>query len=380
MPMSLSRFITEQMETILDEWESFARTLLPAAGNMDTNELRDHARGILRAVAADLTTSQTLQQQDQKAKGNAPEVDGVESAASTHGTLRQVSGFTLPQLTSEYRALRASVLRMWVRSVDAFDKQAFDEMVRFNEAVDQAIAESVVTFAAKSAITRHTFLGILGHDLRSPLHAIALAGESLARPVVDEERRLKLGYRVRRSVATMTTMVDDLLEYARTQLGGQIPIRRQEADMGEICQFAADDAAAAHPECPFEVTTSGDLADLFDVVRLQQVFANLLNNAAQYRGTEQPVTVAAIGEPKDIVVKVTNFGPAIPAAALEQIFDMLVQLPMAPGGTRPLSSVGLGLFIAREIVVAHSGTLTAESSAEKGTTFTVRLPRFMQTR
>ena len=114
----------------------------------------------------------------------------------------------------------------------------------------------------------------------------------------------------------------------------------------------------------------------FDAARLAQLFSNLLNNAAQYRSDDQPVSITACGDADTAVVQVKNFGRQIPEASLKSIFDPLVQLAISDDHKAPnATSIGLGLFIAREIASAHGGTIGAESSLECGTVFTVRLPR-----
>ena len=364
------------MEEILKEWESFARTQLPAATGMSALALRDHAKQIMQTLAADIETDQSPSEQYQKSKGNAPPLPGKESAASTHGTLRQTSGFSLPQLIAEYRALRATVLRLWLPHVVEVTERTSEEMMRFNETIDQALAESAVTFSDQALRTRDTFLAVLGHDLRSPLAAMSTAGEILSRPDIGPEITLQVGARVKRSAATMTTMVNDLLEYSRTQLSAEMPIAPRETEMRHICDSSIHDAAGAHPDCPFEIEASGDLTGFFDEVRMQQVITNLLNNAAQYRGKEHPVTIIVRGDQDEVVVQVKNRGPLIPSEFLQAIFNPLVQLSVgAQQEGRPSTSLGLGLFIAREITAAHGGTIEAESSAASGNVFTVRLPR-----
>ena len=291
--------------------------------------------------------------------------------------MRQASGFTLTQLTAEYRALRATVLRLWLPHIEPNAVDSSRDMMRFNEAMDQALAESVVTYSENSDRTRDTFLAILGHDLRSPLSTMSMAGQFLVRPSVGTEATQQIGARVARSAANMTSMINDLLEYARTQLGGGIPLTLSLVNLRDICQAARDDTQAAYPECPFALDTSGDLAGMFDGLRLQQLFSNLLNNAAQYRDATHPVTLSVHGHADSITVQVRNLGPVIPAQSLRAIFDPLVQLSVTPGKQQgaPSSSLGLGLFIAREITSAHGGTITAASNQETGTVFTVELPR-----
>lgn len=374
--MRLSQFITKHMEAILAEWDAFARTLGPAAKDMSALALRDHAKPILLAIAADMAQPESPREQLEKSQGRQPMEEN--SAAGTHGTLRHVSGFSLLQLTAEYRALRATVLRLWLPKVEDFDEDTCGDMVRFNETIDQALAESVLTYSEQGARTRDTFLAILGHDLRTPLATVTLAGDVLSRNQGDDGSVVEIGQRLRRSAASMTTMVNDLLEYARTQLGGMIPILPVAQAMGPACIAAIEAAEAAHPECDFEFSSAGELTCNFDQERLQQVFSNLLNNAAQYSAEYQPVRLHASGETDAVVVQVRNLGSVIPPQALASIFDPLVQLAVDPADRgRPSSSMGLGLFIAREITLAHGGSIEVDSSVDNGTVFTVRIPRLL---
>ena len=129
--MNLATFITAHMPDILAEWEVFARTLLPSAATMDTLALRDHARQILEAVAKDIVAPQSENERSVKSKGGDDE-EVTETAAAIHGALRHTAGFDLPQLFAEYRALRASVLRLWAAHSDDAGFGALDQMTRFN--------------------------------------------------------------------------------------------------------------------------------------------------------------------------------------------------------------------------------------------------------
>ena len=374
--MKLSRFILSNMEEILGEWKEFARTLVSPGHPMPESELQDHARKMLQAIAADMETIESTQQKKAKSIDEVSQVTGAESAASTHGSLRQVSGFTVPQVTAEFRAMRASVLRLWMEKSTRASKANTEEILRFNEAIDQALQESAIRFSDQSNRTRDTFLAILGHDLRSPLATMTMAGAFLVRPTIDQANTIQIGARIARSAATMTTMVNDLLEYARTQLGGNIPIRPVLADIVEICQLAVEEASAAHPDCVFQLAAAGESIGDYDKARLAQVFSNLLNNAAQYKGDKTPVTISAFGDKEATIVQVKNYGPEIPRASLAAIFDPLVQLSVADDQKGPANtSLGLGLFIAREITKSHGGTIDVQSSDEEGTIFSVRLPR-----
>ena len=375
--MKLSVFITTHLTEILFEWDIFAKSLFPAAQTASPLILRDHAREILLELTADIDTGQTPAQQKEKSEGQPADEIDRDSAAAVHGALRQAIGFTLIQLTSEYRALRATVLRLWTPHMPPHTAETARDMIRFNEAIDQALAESVVTYSENADRTRDTFLAILGHDLRSPLFTLALAADYLTRTSIGTTETRHMGARIARSTSNMTAMINDLLEYARSQLGGRIPLTLHQASLLSICQAALDDAQAGHPDCLFKLEDSGDLTGSFDAPRLQQVFSNLLNNAVQYRSGSHPVTITAQGDADTVTVNVCNFGPVIPAESLQAIFDPMVQLADEERRTKgaPSSSMGLGLFIAREITEAHGGAITVKSSEQSGTVFTVTLPR-----
>src|SRR5277367_1252043 len=153
--MRLAQFITQNIEIILEQWEAFAATRLPAAEHMKPLELRDHTKEILQAIAIDLSMPQTREEQAAKSKGLAPGIfHAPETAAQTHAILRAKSGFDIKQLASEYRALRASVLRLWT-DTDPPAPSALDDVMRFNEAIDQALAEYMELFSAQVEQSRN---------------------------------------------------------------------------------------------------------------------------------------------------------------------------------------------------------------------------------
>lgn len=372
--MKLSTFIISNMKDILTEWDRFARKLehqeMPSQ-----KEIRDHAEQILRAIALDIDTDQSSKQQQDKSQGLSPDTMAV-SGASIHGIARQTDGFTLLQLTAEFRALRATVQRLWFALGNELTNEHSADLIRFNEAIDQALAESVVTYAEQATRAKDTFLAILGHDLRGPLATISMSGSLLSQPGITNEYVAKLAPRITRSASVMNSMVNDLLEYARAELGGEMPMSFSSADMVEICKSAVADASAVHPKCPFIFNPNEPVEGIFDQVRLQQVFTNLLNNAAQYRGDAMPVTMTLSSNDDCATVSIQNSGALIPQLAMDAIFDPMVQLAITPDqNERASTSLGLGLYIAKKITVAHDGSISVESRDPTGTTFTVVIPR-----
>src|SRR5688572_19685676 len=370
--MRLSTFITENLGELLVEWEAFALSLLAPGQKMTSLALRDHATQILLAIAEDIESNQSDLEQAYKSKGFVPIAEAARTAAMTHGALRHLAGFDLRQLAAEFRALRASVLRLWLKR-GGDNGTAFYQMTRFNESIDQALAESISNYSDEVARSRDTFLAILGHDLRSPLAAIANSSLYLGSPgLLPQGTSLDAVRRIDRSAANMSSMIKDLLEYTRTRLGRAIPISPEPTSMDQICRAAFDEIRAAHPERIFRLETAGELRGHFDGERLQQVLSNLLSNAVRHGSRGEPITLRAFGEPNQVTVQVRNHGRPIPQDQLQVIFNPLVQIPPASvgqDGDDLSGSLGLGLYIAREIVNSHGGTMVAESSERDGTVF-----------
>jgi signal transduction histidine kinase len=374
--MSISTFIRDNMTAILADWTTFAEKAAPPEGEMSKLALTDHAEQILSAIALDIETHQSQQEQFVKSQGEEIDLDPEESAAAIHGRLRHASNFSLLQLSSEFRALRATVLRLWLPRVPQLSSDTIYEMVRFNEAIDQALAESIVTYSERDDRTRDLFLAVLGHDLRAPLATITLVGDLLSHAQTVPEQIPSLAERTKRSAKLMSSMVTDLLGFARLQMGAGMPTERTVLEAAEVCKTAMADAQAMYPHAGMVFHAEGDLRGAFDNIRLQQLVTNLLINAAQHSNKGTPVTLAAKGDDDAITLTVTNIGPVIPAESLQTIFQPLVQLEPEPGqDARPKTSLGLGLFIAQEITAAHDGTISVTSNDTEGTVFTVRFPR-----
>lgn len=369
---SLAAFIRGNSERILSEWETFARAL-PAGASMDVGALRDHAKAMLAAIALDLETPQTPTEQRDKAKGESDlDARQAPTAAAEHGSGRAEVGFTVEQMVAEFRALRASVTRLWTAHQRQAGPAELDELIRFNEAIDQAIAESLTRYTRQIDRTKERFLAILGHDLRTPLGAIITSAQFMLEMGGLDKTHLKLVTGIANSSRRMNQMVADLLDFALTRFGDSIPITRGAMDVGETTRAVVAEVAASHPESKLTVETSGDLRGDWDSDRLAQALTNVVANAVEHGANAAPITITARGEPTEVTVAVQNGGPPIPAEELAQIFDAMKRKPSQERDRRHL---GLGLFIVDKIVAAHGGHVDVDSSAERGTTFTVHLPR-----
>lgn len=377
--LRLADFILANREPILVEWEAFARTCLPAGGTMDVRAARDHASEMLTVIAADLARAQDAGASIAKSKGQRDAADAdPATAAGEHGAARADSGFTIAQMLAEFRALRASVIRLWAHEKGELAGADVDDLTRFNEAVDQALAESVTRFDEGMEQAKETFLAILAHDLRTPLGAIYSSAAFMLETGELEEPHRSLTARVAVSAKRAAAMVADLLDFTRSRLGGGIPIARAEMSLGRIVRDAVDEISAAHPGRRVQVDTRGEQRGRWDAARLSQAFGNLIGNAVQHGGQDSTVTVRI--EEQDgahVAVAIHNHGVPIPSDQLDGIFNPM-KAAQAPAGGRPagpMGGLGLGLYIAEQIVSAHGGRISIASSEAAGTTFTVVLPR-----
>lgn len=370
--MRLADFIGENAEPILSAAEAFAGTMLPASSHLDAEALRDHMPMILAAVSKDLRSAQTTGEQLAKSLGRQARIHGApETAAQTHALLRAKAGFDIEQLVAEYRALRASVIRLWLDSGRADGPDVADDLIRFNEAIDQAVAESVAYFTAEMDRWRHVFLGVLGHDLRGPLNAILLTAEVLSKMTTDAplERHTE---RLIHSGKRMKALLDDLLEFSRASLGLGLSIRRSWVDLASVCAEEIELLRSALPDVEISFHSEGETSGSFDGSRVREALGNLVTNAARYGARNAVIDIALVGEDRYVRLSVANAGEAIPEEDVQALFE-----PLRRG--RPSDEVaestnlGLGLFIVREIARAHGGEIKVSSSI--GTTiFTVMLP------
>lgn len=373
--MRLSSFILENMEAILQSWEDFARTIEPPALTMGDAELRDHAHLMLKTIAADLKTSQTPEEQTEKSQGEG-ERSSQDSYAEIHAAARLVSGYTIDQLVSEYRALRASVLKLWSETDRAGLATDAEDVTRFNEAIDQALAESVGRYAKMVKQSQNMFLAILGHDLRNPLGSVIMLGQLLMRSELESKNMLAAS-RIVKSGQKMSKLVDDLLDFTRVHLGARLPVSPVPANIALICRQAVDEIRAIHPDRNVLFHATGELDGNWDTVRIEQMFSNLLANAVQHGSKTGPITVAIGTEAEMVVATVHNEGGSIAPEKLPFIFEPLIgfaNIDQSIAASRP-TNLGLGLYITRQIVAAHNGTIEAHSTEQEGTTFTVRLHR-----
>ena len=397
--MRLADFILANVEPILVEWESFARGIWPNGATADPAEMRDEAEDILRETAVDMQSLQTGAQQAEKSKGAGRprhEGGGLTRASSSHGTGRVASGFDLWAVVAEYRALRASVLRLWRESEPGPDLRDLDDVTRFNESMDQSLTHAIRGYAEQVDRDREAllaneqasrreaeaanrakdvFLATLSHEMRTPLNAI-VGWLSILRHEDAETRHFQEGLKViERNTMAQVQLIDDVLDVSRI-VSGKLRIDIRACQLADVINAGVNvvRTAAVARGITLDVQLDPAVSGAWcDSVRIQQVVWNLVSNAVKFTPKGGRVDVTLSREKSSFQIQVSDTGQGISPELLPHIFDRFRQADSST--RRRFAGLGLGLSIVKYIVEAHGGTVEVTSSGEgKGSTFTVRLP------
>jgi len=400
--MRLADFILANVEPILAEWEVFARSIWPGAPThpaTDPATLRDDAEDILRATASDMISAQTATQQSEKSKGHDPIETGpgsVNAASATHGSGRVGSGFDLWAVVAEYRALRASVIRLWRESGPIPDLHDLDDLTRFNESIDQSLTEGVraytrqveqdrqASLANQQALrmeaeaanrAKDMFLATLSHEMRTPLNAI-VGWMNILRKKDCEDEDFQEGLDViERNTKAQVQLIEDVLDVSRI-VSGKLRLEIHPCDLMESVSAGIDAvrpaALARSIALDVDLDPSACKATC-DSTRIQQVVWNLVSNAIKFTPKGGTVRVTLTRAKSLLQIQVSDTGQGISPELLPYVFERFRQ---ADSGTRrKFAGLGLGLSIVKHLVEAHGGTVEAHSPGEgRGSTFTVRLP------
>jgi signal transduction histidine kinase len=227
--------------------------------------------------------------------------------------------------------------------------------------------------------SQNMFLAILGHDLRNPLGTVVSGASFLMQAVDLPPKYILVATRMFNSGKRMSKLINDLIDFTRTHLGPGIPIRIKQGSLVALCEEVVNEARTFHPERSIDLKVPPKLDAIFDEARLAQALSNLIGNAIQYSSADFPVTVQLASNGDQVTLSVNNRGEIIPTEKIASIFDPMVRIAANASQNEQdyieRTSLGIGLYISREIVHAHDGRIDVTSNDKDGTTFLITMPR-----
>ena len=355
MSGTVSQYLRAHTREISDEWERTVVAELEALVNLERGALIDHLPEVLEGLAAWVD-------------GATDEADRFfEVLADGHALQRLGFGIELATLTVEYAWLRRVVLHR-LESLAATSELCRD-LTRFNEGLDRAVTLSIRRYSEERDNLRDRFIGILGHDLRTPLQSIAMATHLLRNSKSVAEADRKVASTISTAVARMDRLIADVLDFARGHLGAGIPVVPTACDMGAVCRAVVEEATTACPERSIEASTRGDLQGTWDESRVHQALGNLVRNAIEHGEDPIAVTVWESDDREAVFTRVVSHGPAIPEDTMRTLFDAFSHVKQ-----QHRSGLGLGLYIVAQIARAHGAACEVQSS-DRETAFTIRWAR-----
>ena len=275
----------------------------------------------------------------------------------------------------EFRLRRADGAYRWhlVRAVPLRDPQgAIVKWFGTNTDIDEQ-KQMRVALARQTELEQY-LIGIVSHDLRGPVQAITLATGIIAMDPGLSAQGARALARIRSSAARSARMIRDLLDFTNVRLGGGIPVELRDANVHALAATAVEEMHAAYPGRELVLHPKGEGDGQWDPDRIAQVLSNLLHNAMQHGSPAHPVHVRTTGVQDRVEIEIANQGEPIPPAVLPVLFE-----PLKRGGVetsdRTTGSIGLGLYIVKDIITRHGGTIEVTSSREAGTSFVVSLPK-----
>ncbi|MCY0992929.1 HAMP domain-containing sensor histidine kinase [Nannocystis sp. ILAH1] len=367
---TLADLLEQRRETIIERWTERMRAGNLVDDRLSTPTLRNSLPEFLDQVAAALRRQ--------------PQAAPCGEVAREHGRQRYRVGFDLRTVVIEYDMLREvlfDTIEESGRPLQIAEIRALCAVFAggIAEAVDQFSRDRDSDMQAGAAERERAseferqLIAIVSHDLRSPLAAILIAAEAVARRGAPDDKTARLLLRIQTGAHRATRLINDLLDYSHERKSGRIPVRPQDVSLRLLVREAIDEAATMFPERIIEYACEDPILARVDPDRIAQVLSNLLTNALKYSPTSTVVrvTTRVSAEAEAVTIEVHNWGPPIPPERRGSLFEPFQGDP----SLRARASLGLGLHISRQIVLAHGGTIDVCSNAEDGTTFTCTLPR-----
>jgi len=366
--VGLAEVLRSQRNAILDAWERAVKAdaSLQTAKHLPEPHLRDYVPALLD------TLIEALARRRGEERAAAAHALTAKLIPHSHARERLLQGYSLGSMLRELAHLRTQIIMaIWARtSTTPVDLIDIRELEFLHGVLDEYMTVSAVEMEGAARLERERIVAVLGHDLRTPLNAVKMAGSLIARGQLPDQHHI-FATKIVSAADRMNRMISDLLDFASAR-SGSLKIDRTKCDLGVVCQQVVDELRLAHRDRIIAFDAVGNGSGEWDPERIAQVVSNLGANAIKYSPLDSTVHVRLRGQDDCVDIEVHNLGEPIPRDEQGEIFA-----PFRRGTTQTAgeTGLGLGLFIAHEMVRAHGGHIEVTSDEQQGTTFKVRLPR-----
>ncbi|RYZ06138.1 MAG: HAMP domain-containing histidine kinase [Myxococcales bacterium] len=353
---AVAQCIRARQRDIASAWELAVASERPELGSAEETERTRYLPEFLQRLADSAEADQ--------GRGSPAFLE----VARQHALERLRAGSTLEELSLEYALLRKVLLEQLQSAEPA--APSLEGFVRLNEALDHATELAVRCYEEQRSSQGERFVRLLGHDLRNPLNAASIAADALNRSEALSDRGQKRLSTIARANARMGRLIENMLDFARSYFGGNLPLLLEEGDWGEVCEAVFEEVRAENPERQLVLTKSGNLSGAFDRERLRQAVCNMLGNALEHG--KDPIELAVLEEAGEgrpvIVTRVTSRGQTVPPGSIKSLN------PLAEPKVSSGSNARMGLYVTSLIAKAHGADCDVSSDGAE-TTFSVRWPR-----
>jgi signal transduction histidine kinase len=352
-----SRRMIELRDTVLAKWERRVRASVKAACPLARPILINTFPALIDNIAEALSP-------------DYPRTSGAVAApivASEHGGERaRLTNYNCQAVISEYQILRLTIFDVLKQNSVQLSE---DETHILNASFDAVIKESVAAFVLVQSAFREQFVTALAHDMRTPLASVNISAEVILR-TTDLPRIYLLAKQIIENAERMSRMIQDVLDSVLFQNGERLPLHPSNFDMLDLVKEICEQSKAAHGE-RFQMVGK-PVTGWWGQDAIRRALENLVDNAVKYGAPDRPIRIQVASAYERVIITVHNEGDPIPPDQIETVFQVFHRAKAAKEGNRP--GWGIGLPYVRSVAESHGGSIGVDSSAERGTTFTIDLP------
>ena len=379
IPMKISQLIQSQQESILQEWDRFISNFTPTVASKDSAILRRQA-GAVVTFCASFLQSRLDDTAYQAARIDAKSVAVFFQTEQDYISLRLESGYTLKGLVEEIFVLRSALQQRLCELTEFVDIES-RQFIALNTLLDCLVSSAMDKHVNLLKVSKQRFLSTINHDTRSPLFAISLGVRRLLKDSALSADIARVAQLVSKSAELAISRIGDYWDYTSIELGQSVSLTPVSVDMAAVCCEVVEEVAQLFPEMTITSKYSGQVKGSWDRNRIRQAIYIVLLNAIQSSEGGNKIVVHASSSKDSIVVDIVNEHGTIREALRRVIYDpvMLNSVQIDHGiRVKEADRNRMGLYLAREIINSHDGSLTIDQTDDQGIRFAISIPRNFQ--